>query len=107
MEEIKKEPKKKRKYKSYSKAFKQDACKMVTDQCLSISRVAKDLGISDRSIRDWLRLYRANQDIPSRAEPNQNPKDIEIKDLKSDLRRIRMERDILKKAMAYFAKEPS
>ena len=87
--------------KRYTEEFKVEAVKQVTDRGYSIADVAKRLGVTTKSLYDWVNRYGAN------AEQYQSTKqqNDEIKRLKADLRRVTEERDILKKAAKYFATE--
>ena len=88
----------------YTKEFKAEAVRQVTERGYPVSEVAGRVGVSAHSLYKWTRESR-----PSKAE--QQSDDLsqaqrEIARLKSDLRRAEEERDILKKAAAYFANEP-
>ena len=75
--------------------------KQVTDRGYSVLDVAERLGVTTKSLYDWIKRYGNN------AEQYQSVKqqEDEIRRLKADLRRVTEERDILKKAAKYFAKE--
>lgn len=83
----------------YSPQFKAGAVKMVTEQELSQAEVARRLGVSSRTLCNWVR----------ELAPNGQLTDIEIhaklKALEQENRRLRMEREILKKAATFFASE--
>ena len=84
----------------YTEEFKLGAVAQVTDKGHSVTSVAGRLGVSAKSLYDWVKRYGAQQDkIVSSAEHD------EIKRLKAELKRLTEERDILKKAAAYFASE--
>lgn len=87
--------------KRYTEEFKIEAVKQVTDRGYSVADVADRLGVTTKSLYDWIKRYGEN------AEQFQSAKqqDDEIRRLKADLRRVTEERDILKKAARYFAKE--
>lgn len=87
--------------KRYTEEFKVEAVKQVTDRGYSVADVADRLGVTTKSLYDWIKRYGEN------AEQYQSAKqqDDEIRRLKADLRRVTEERDILKKAARYFAKE--
>ena len=85
----------------YTAEFKAEAIKQITERGYGVVEVAKRLGISDKSLYAWLKQNREN-DLP-------NSKDIvalkqELQRLKIELKRTTEERDILKKAAAYFAR---
>ena len=86
--------------KRYTEEFKLGAVQQVAERGRSVVEVAQALGISTHSIYSWLERHRG-------AEPERKAKadqDGEVRRLKAELRRVTEERDILKKAAAYFAK---
>jgi transposase len=86
----------------YSPEFKEEAVRQVTQRGYSVSEVAERLGVSTHSLYKWVRVAR-----PSKPEADELAAlKLENQKLKAELRRIQEERDILKKAAAYFAKEP-
>lgn len=88
----------------YSDEFKADAMSLVTEQGYSVSEAARRLGV-DRSLLDrWCRKHR--QQVSSTPEQQEDDRDAEIKRLREEVRKLQVEKDILKKA-AFFAKESS
>ena len=87
--------------KRYPEEFKIEAVKQVTDRGYKISEVAHRLGITTKSLHDWIAKYgdqgSQHQTITSQQE--------ELRKLKAELRRVTEERDILKEAAAFFASE--
>ena len=89
----------------YSDEFKADAVSLVTEQGYSVSEAARRLGV-DRSLLDrWCRKHR--QQVSSTPEQQEDDRDSEIKKLREEVRKLQVEKDILKKAAAFFAKESS
>ena len=89
----------------FSREFKVEAVRLVLERGVSAAQAARDLGIHINVLRNWVREQRAD---PMHAFPGngqQKPEDAEIAQLKREVARLKMERDILKKAAAYFAKE--
>ena len=84
----------------YTEEFKLGAVAQVTDKGHSVRSVAGRLGVSTKSLYDWVKRY---EDDTSKALDAADQ--IEIKRLKAELRRVTEERDILKKATAFFAKD--
>jgi transposase len=86
--------------KRYSEEFKVEAVRQVTDRNYSVIEVAERLGVTTKSLYDWIKRHGQT------AAPHQvaRRQDEEIRRLKTELRRVVEERDILKKAAAYFAK---
>ena len=93
------------KRKHYSKQFKIDAVKLVTEQGFNVSEAARNLGIHHSSLRRWKRELESdgNQAFPGKG--NLSPEKEELNLLRKENKRLRMERDILKKAALYFARE--
>jgi transposase len=83
----------------YTEDFKQEAVAQVIDRGYSVKDTATRLGISTKSMYDWIKLYQ----LGTVSAPNKQAD--EIRRLKGDLKRVTEERDILKKAAVYFANE--
>lgn len=86
--------------KRYTAEFKSEAAKQVIERGHSVKTVAQRLGVSNKSVYDW--VAEAEKSAPRRTEDNEMKS--EIVRLRAELRRTTEERDILKKAAAYFAK---
>lgn len=86
--------------KRYTDEFKIEAVRQVAERGFKVAEVADRLGITTHSLYAWLRKF-GKPDVVQRAELDQSA---EIRRLKAELRRVTEERDILKKAAAYFAK---
>lgn len=89
----------------FSREFKVEAVKLVTERRVTVAQAARDLGVHVNVLRSWVRAHRAD---PSQAFPGagqQAPEAAELTRLRREVARLKMERDILKKAAAYFAKE--
>jgi len=91
------------KYRKYSKEFKLQAAKLVTEQGYSCDQAAKRLGTTVWSVRNWIQKFQQTGELPSKKETQ--PKVDEIRQLRKENAQLRVENDILKKAAAYFAKE--
>ena len=87
----------------YTLEFKQAAVRLVRSG-QSLSSVAQGLGVSAQSIDNWVKAD-AVGDLKEAKGKSVNADQMEIARLKAELAKTRMERDILKKAAAYFAKE--
>lgn len=85
----------------YPEEFRIEAVKQVTERNHSVSDVAARLGVSTHSLYQWIKRY-ATPEAERQADASQAA---EIRRLKAELRRVTDERDILKKAAAYFAKQ--
>lgn len=89
--------------KRYTDEFKIEAVRQVTDRgfkVAEVAEVAERLGVTTHSLYAWIRKF-GKPEVVRRAELDQGA---EIRRLKAELRRVTEERDILKKAAAYFAK---
>jgi transposase len=94
----------KRSRRSFTEEFKQDAVRLVTVQKYRFAAAAKALGISEQSLRRWHSLL-APKPEPCGQDATVDELRAENARLKRQLQRVEMEREILKKATAYFAKE--
>ena len=94
--------------KTYSRDFKLDAVKLVTEQGVSRKQAARDLGVDVATLRSWINALSEAPDDPKRAFPGKgHARDEEMKRLQRELDIARMERDILKKAIGIFSQVPS
>lgn len=87
--------------KRYTDEFKIEAVKQVTNRGHAVADVAERLGVSQHSMYQWMKQF----GVPEAKRAEAHSQQEEIRRLKSELRRVTEERDILKKAAAYFAKE--
>lgn len=90
---------------SFPREFKLEAVRLVTEQGVTIAQAARDLDIHENVLRKWVRQYRED---PAHAFPGagqMKPEQAEIAQLKKEIRKLKAERDILKKAAAFFAKD--
>jgi transposase len=89
--------------------FKDQACKLVMGQQYSIAGAAKELGINENTLRYWLdkRAYHVSENRSAKLPESDDPQVLKLRiaDLEAKLRRAEMEKDILKKATAYFASQ--
>ena len=94
-----------RKRKHYSKEFKIDAVKLITEQGYKVSEAARNLGIHHSSLRRWKEELETNSDQAFPGKGHMSPEKEELHRLRKENKRLRMEREILKKATAFFANE--
>ncbi len=85
----------------YTEEFKRDAVSQVKDRGYSVNEVSDRLGISIKSLYAWVRQYHK----PATVIQKDNEQTAEIRRLRAELARVKEERDILKKATAYFARD--
>ena len=88
------------KRRKYSQDFKTEAVRLVTEQGYGISEAARNLGIGAGMLGRWKREMKKQE-----AGSNAQGLEAELKKLRRENERLRMEREILKKAAAFFAKE--
>ena len=93
------------KRKKFSKQFKIDAVKLVTEQGYNVSEAARNLDIHHSSLRRWKKQLEtsSNQAFPGKG--HLSPEKEELDRLRKEVKKLRMEREILKKAAAFFANE--
>jgi len=94
------------KRKQYSKEFKLDAISLVLDQNYSRVEAAGNLGINANMLGRWIKEYQKDEDDQAfRGNGKLTSEQLEIRRLKAEVKQLEMERDILKKATVFFAKE--
>jgi len=89
----------------FTREFKLEAVRLIKQRGVSFAKASQDLGIHPTQVRNWVKQL---VDDPQHAFPGpgqMKPEQLEIAQLKREVARLRAERDILKKAAAYFAKE--
>ena len=94
-----------RKRKHHTRQFKVDAIKLVTEQGYKVSEAARNLGIHHSSLRRWKNELETNSSQAFPGKGHMRPEKEELHRLRKENKRLRMEREILKKATAFFAKE--
>jgi transposase len=90
----------------FTREFKLEAIKLVTERGVTATQAAKDLGIGPNVVSRWVREARADklQAFPGRGVMKSD--DAEVARLKRELAKVKAERDILKKAIGSFVKDP-
>jgi len=91
----------------HAREFKVEAVRLIRDRGVSIAQASRDLGVHENLLRAWVRDFAAD---PKQAFPGQGqmkPEQQEIERLRREVIKLKAERDILKKAAAYFAKDPT
>jgi transposase len=91
----------------YTKELREEAVKLVTEGGLSIPEVGRRLAISPSTLRYWVKASREGKlkDVGKKQKPLTDL-ERELAQVKRELAQVKMERDFLKKAAAYFAREP-
>jgi transposase len=92
--------------KQYSKEFKLDAISLVLDQGYAIAEAARSLEIRANMLGRWIKEHQADDNGQSfRGNGKLTPEQEEIRRLKAEIKQLKLERQILKEAMVFFAKE--
>lgn len=89
-------------YRKFTAEYREEAVKMVIESGRPIAEVARDLGLNESTLGNWVTKYRAEH--PASEDLNISDR-ARLKELEKENRELRMERDFLKKAAAFFAKE--
>ncbi len=90
----------------YDKSFKEEAVKLVLKGDRSLAEIARNLGIHENLLRAWKKKYLEDPENSFPGKGKLKPQDEELRRLKKELRDVTEERDILKKAIAYFSRGP-
>jgi transposase len=89
----------------YTKEFKVEAVRLVEERGVAFAQAARDLGIHQNVLRNWVKEFVADPQHSFPGHGQMKPEAAEIAALKREVAKLKAERDILKKAAAYFAKE--
>jgi transposase len=87
----------------YTTEFRSRAVSMVISSEKPVSKIAKDLGVKSSTLYSWVNQAKSSDALQS--DPDKEQMFDELKRLKKELAEVKEQRDILKKATAYFAKE--
>ena len=90
---------------TFSREFKISAVALVQQQGYTVPQAAKSLGVDPGSLRGWLKQFPAGPAGPAARPDQAGSVQAELRRLREEVRRLTMEREILKKATAFFAKE--
>ncbi len=91
--------------KKYDSAFKLEAIRLATEEGRNISEIERNLDISKGTLARWVRETKSDPENTFPGKGHLKAKDEELRKLKVELKRTQEERDILKKALAYFAED--
>lgn len=91
---------------TFTREFKVEAVKLVRERGVTIAQASRDLGLHPNVLRKWVKDLGANAEHAFPGRGKQRPDDAEVSRLRQELAKTKAERDILKKAIGFFAKEP-
>ena len=89
----------------FSREFKREAVQLVTVRGVSVAQAARDLDVHATVLRRWIKQYGNNPASAFPGNGQMTPADDEVRRLRREVAKLKAERDILKKAAAYFAKD--
>ena len=89
----------------YSREYKREAAQRVTVRGVSVAQAAKDLDVHATVLRRWVREFGSNGPDAFLGKGQLKPDDEELRSLRREVAKLKAERDILKKAAAYFARD--
>jgi len=90
----------------FTDEFKREAVKMCSEPGAVVTRVARNLGVDQSVLRRWMQAEQRGTMEMNPKKPLRSEAATELERVQRELRRVTMERDILKKALGYFAKDP-
>jgi transposase len=91
----------------FSREFKIEAVRLVGDRAVTVAQASRDTDVRENVVRKWVKEFGAD---PKQAFPGHGqmkPEQLEIDLLRREVAKLKAERDILKRAAAYFAREPT
>ena len=89
----------------FSREFKLEAVRLVRERGVSVAQAARDLDLHENLLRKWVKDFGADPQHAFPGHGQMKPEQLEIERLRREVHKLKAERDILKKAAAYFARE--
>ena len=89
----------------FSREFKLEAVRLVRERGVSVAQASRDLDVHQNVLRKWVREFATDPRDAFPGHGQMKPEQLEIERLRREVARLKAERDILKKAAAYFAKD--
>ena len=89
----------------FSREFKLEAARLVKDRGVAVAQAARDLDLHENVLRKWVRQFADDSQHAFPGHGQMKPEQQEIDRLRKEVAKLKAERDILKKAAAYFARE--
>ncbi len=89
----------------FAREFKLEAVRMVRDRGVAVAQAARDLDVHQNVLRKWVKELAADPGHAFPGHGQMKPEQLEIERLRREVAKLKAERDILKKAAAYFARD--
>ena len=89
----------------FTREYKLEAVKLIKERGVAVSQASQDLGVHPTQLRNWVKQLADDPQHAFSGQGQMKPEHLEIAQLKREVIKLKAERDILKKAAAYFAKE--
>ena len=89
----------------FSREFKLEAVRLVKERGVAVAQAARDLDVHENVLRKWIRDFAADPQHAFPGPGQMKPEQLEIDRLRKEVAKLKAERDILKKAAAFFARE--
>lgn len=89
----------------FTREFKLEAVRLIRDRGVTVAQAARDLEVHETVLRKWVREFTAAPGDAFPGHGQMKPEQLEIEKLRREVAKLKAERDILKKAAAYFAKD--
>jgi transposase len=96
-----------KKQRRFSREFKQEAVRLIEESGKSVAEIAAELGVSDNSLYRWRQEFRRDGEQAFPGQGRLKADDEYVRQLEQELKIVKQERDILKKAVSIFSKGPS
>jgi transposase len=90
---------------THSEEFKREAVRLIRERGVTTAQASRDLGVHPNLLRLWVKAYEADPEHAFPGHGRMKPEQLEIDRLRREVTKLKAERDILKKAAAYFAKD--
>ncbi len=89
----------------FGREFKVEAVRLIRERGVSVAQAARDLDVHENVLRKWVKELAADPEQAFPGHGQMKPEQLEIEKLRREVAKLKAERDILKKAAAYFAKD--
>jgi transposase len=89
----------------FTREFKVEAVKLVRERGVAVKQAARDLNVHENVLRKWVKGFASDPQHAFPGHGQMKPEQLELERLRREVQKLKAERDILKKAAAYFAKE--